>query len=156
MLPNNPNSACWMCWCNFSERLLLKIRGYLDNCQLGVIVLILWVYCVMRFSHWFWTHRPRPIEARPEIFMARDSFDLVLQLDVHSILIEIFCTMVTCGKKMSIKYTLSLWATYEYRQGKIGGDVKHCSHIVTFMTDADLLWKKLLMTLWWDFLDVWM
>lgn len=83
-----------------------------------------------------------PIETMSEFFN-QDSFDLVSQLDVHSILIEIFCIMVTCGKKMFAKYTYYLWATSEYREGKIGGDVKHSGHIVTFMRDADLLWKKL-------------
>lgn len=48
--------------------------------------------------------------------------------------------MVSCGKKMSVKYTLYF---HEHQQGKIAGDVKRFGHIVTFMTDTDLQWKKL-------------
>lgn len=127
-------SRCPATWILLVERddapltvCVLKIHHYLDNGQLCLTVVIL---CV------FWP--TQPIETRSEIFN-QDSFDLVLQLNVHSTLIEIFYIMVTCGKKMSVKYTLY----FHEHTFKIGDSVKRISHIVKFMTDAYLLWKKL-------------
>lgn len=137
-----PGFCCWTCWCT-SERLVLKIRGYLDNCQLCLIVLILSVYCVMRFSHWIWTYRSaQPIEMRSEIFN-QDSFDLVCSSMCTVILILLYNGELWKKNVCQIYFILS-WAL-------TGQDCRRCQALQSYCHIHDTLIcneRSCLMTLW--------